>query len=306
MKSLCLVILVFCMIFNADCDQATERDSYAVEIIFYRLTTATWTAQSMETTFAGTVAAAANTYCESNVAACGLTTCCTSVSISFKETEVGKVSGYPQKDLKNLKHKFYLDFPTGATASNSSVTQYVVVNSAVYEILRLARETFHTQTGYWITWADETYYGIPAATKENQIIIPIAVVVLLAVIFLAIGLHFWNKKKQNQARLRKRIDDRKAMKKNQAMVQPTYRVDPDIKDIDDDHTEKTLNGPHRIKLTPTVRQVTYKHSLVDNSQLNNVKNIYVSSLHEIFLYSNIAVQISLLSSKLEVKGNDVI
>ncbi|XP_061182988.1 uncharacterized protein LOC133191249 isoform X2 [Saccostrea echinata] len=239
MKSLCLVILVFCMIFNADCDQATERDSYAVEIIFYRLTTATWTAQSMETTFAGTVAAAANTYCESNVAACGLTTCCTSVSISFKETEVGKVSGYPQKDLKNLKHKFYLDFPTGATASNSSVTQYVVVNSAVYEILRLARETFHTQTGYWITWADETYYGIPAATKENQIIIPIAVVVLLAVIFLAIGLHFWNKKKQNQARLRKRIDDRKAMKKNQAMVQPTYRVDPDIKDIDDDHTEKT-------------------------------------------------------------------
>ncbi|XP_062583373.1 uncharacterized protein LOC134245129 isoform X2 [Saccostrea cucullata] len=239
MKPLFSVVLVLFMIFGADCDQATERDSYAVEIIFYRLTTATWTAQSMETTFAGTVAAAANTYCEANVATCGLTSCCTSVSISFKETEVGKVSGYPQKDLKNLKHKFYLDFPTGFTASNSSITQYVVVNSAVYEILRVARETFHTQTGYWITWADETYYGIPATTTENQIIIPIAVVVLLAVIFLAIGLHFWNKKKQNQKRLRKKIDDRKAMKKNQAMVQPTYRVDPEIKDIDDDHIEKT-------------------------------------------------------------------
>ena len=53
-------------------------------------------------------------------------------SISFKETDVGKVSGYPQKDLKNLKHKFYLQFPTGFTATNSSVTQYVVVNSALY------------------------------------------------------------------------------------------------------------------------------------------------------------------------------
>lgn len=55
-------------------------------------------------------------------------------SISFKETDVGKVSGYPKKDLKNLKHKFYLKFPTGSTASNSSVTQFVVVNSALYGI----------------------------------------------------------------------------------------------------------------------------------------------------------------------------
>lgn len=227
------------MILHVRCDLASEQEAYSVEIIIYRLTTDTWTANSMETTFAGTVASAANTYCESNPETCGLTTCCTSVSISFKETDVGKISGYPQKDLKNLKHKFNLKFPTSSTVSNSSVTQYVVVNSALYEIIRLARTTFNTQTGYWITWADETYYGIPATTTENQIIIPIAFVVLFLVIILAIGLHFWNKKKQKEARLKKKISDRKAMKKNQAMVQPTYRVDPDIKDIDEDHNIKT-------------------------------------------------------------------
>lgn len=53
-------------------------------------------------------------------------------SISFKETDVGKISEYPKKDVKNLKHKFFLKFPTGSTVSNSSVTQYVVVNSALY------------------------------------------------------------------------------------------------------------------------------------------------------------------------------
>ncbi|XP_022325110.1 uncharacterized protein LOC111125484 isoform X4 [Crassostrea virginica] len=239
MKSLISVVLIFSLIFNVHCDLASEQVAYAVEVIFYRLTTDTWTANAMETTFAGVMASAANSYCESVSGNCGLTSCCTSVSISFKETDVGKVSGYPQKDLKNLKHKFYLQFPTGFTASNSSVTQYVVVNSALYEIIRLGRTTFHTQTGYWITWADETYYGIPATTLENQIIIPIAFVVLFLVIFLAIGLHFWNKKKQNEARLKKKIDNKKAMKKNQAMVQPTYRVDPEIKDIDEETTEKT-------------------------------------------------------------------
>lgn len=239
MKLSVLLVVVLCMIFHVRCDLATESDAYAVEIIIYRLTTDTWTANSMETTFSGTIASAANTYCESNVATCGLETCCTSVSISFKETDVGKISDYPKKDLKNLKHKFYLKFPTGSTASNSSVTQYVVVNSALYEIIRLARTTFNTQTGYWITWADETYYGVPATTTENQIIIPIAFVVLFLVIFLAIGLHFWNKRKQKEARIQKKIKDKKALKKNQAMVQPTYRVDPEIKDLDEDHHEKT-------------------------------------------------------------------
>ncbi|XP_048781266.2 uncharacterized protein LOC125683830 isoform X2 [Ostrea edulis] len=239
MKLMIYIVLALCMFFHADCDLATESEAYAVEIIIYRLTTDTWTANGMETTLSGAVASAANTYCESNPETCGLTTCCTSVSISFKETDVGKVSGYPLKDLKNLKHKFYLKFPTGFTASNSSVTEFVVVNSVLYEIIRLARTTFHTSTGYWVTWADETYFGIPATTQENQIIIPIAFVVLFAVIFLAIGLHFWNKKKQNEIRLRKKIDDKKAMKKNKAMVQPTYRVDPEIKDIDDEQVEKT-------------------------------------------------------------------
>lgn len=245
MKLSVLLVVVLCMIFHVRCDLATESDAYAVEIIIYRLTTDTWTANSMETTFSGTIASAANTYCESNVATCGLETCCTSVSISFKETDVGKISDYPKKDLKNLKHKFYLKFPTGSTASNSSVTQYVVVNSALYEIIRLARTTFNTQTGYWITWADETYYGVPATTTENQIIIPIAFVVLFLVIFLAIGLHFWNKRKQKEARIQKKIKDKKALKKNQAMVQPTYRVDPEIKDLDEDHHEKTKELPKK-------------------------------------------------------------
>ncbi|XP_052697016.1 uncharacterized protein LOC128175432 [Crassostrea angulata] len=242
MKLSVLLVVVLCMIFHVRCDLATESDAYAVEIIIYRLTTDTWTANSMESTFSGTIASAANTYCGSNVATCGLETCCTS---AFKETDVGKISDYPKKDLKNLKHKFYLKFPTGSTASNSSVTQYVVVNSAVYEIIRLARTTFNTQTGYWITWADETYYGVPATTTENQIIIPIAFVVLFLVIFLAIGLHFWNKRKQKEARIQKKIKDKKALKKNQAMVQPTYRVDPEIKDLDEDHHEKTKESPKK-------------------------------------------------------------
>lgn len=48
-----------------------------------------------------------------------------------------------------------------------------------------------------------------------------------------------SKRKQKEARIQKKIEDKKALKKNQAMVQPTYRVDPEIKDLDEDHHEKT-------------------------------------------------------------------
>lgn len=76
----------------------------------------------------------------------------------------------------------------------------------------------------------------------KSILVDISVKLMSCQTFFFITFTFYiidSKKKQNEIRLRKKIDDKKAMKKNKAMVQPTYRVDPEIKDIDDEQVEKT-------------------------------------------------------------------
>lgn len=78
-----------CVTWNTFTDTCSEIDSITFKHVNIRILVTfisyiicisiQWTANSMETTFSGTIASAANTYCESNVAACGLETCCTSV-----------------------------------------------------------------------------------------------------------------------------------------------------------------------------------------------------------------------------------
>lgn len=58
-------------------------------------------------------------------------------------------------------------------------------------IFEEAREDIHTDTGYWITYIDDEFYGIPPPTELNKIIIPIACAVILGLAILTVILTFW-------------------------------------------------------------------------------------------------------------------
>jgi len=57
------------------------------------------------------------------------------------------------------------------------------------EIIERAREDIHDATGYWITYIDGEFFGVPPPTQLNQIIIPITFAVLLILILLTVILH---------------------------------------------------------------------------------------------------------------------
>jgi len=42
----------------------------------------------------------------------------------------------------------------------------------------MARDSIHTNTGHWITYVDDEFYGIPPPTTLNKILIPITFVLL--------------------------------------------------------------------------------------------------------------------------------
>lgn len=208
--------------------QTTERAANAVELKFYRTLTDAWTSEDNSAKVAVRVANQANAYCGSNPAACGLEACCTS---EFKDVSVGVQSGYPQlaENEKDLLLKVYVDFPSSLNGSGS--LQCVLGASTVREILGNVRQNIFDDTGSWITYVDEVFYGIPPDHQLNAIIIPIAIVIVLGIVIAALILHFWNKRREDVARRQRIIEKRKERKTAQktARVTPTVQNDANLK-----------------------------------------------------------------------------
>ncbi|KAK3087335.1 hypothetical protein FSP39_004805 [Pinctada imbricata] len=227
-----LLILSFISIAYGD-----EVSDNTVELKFYRLTKSLWVANNFQTTFSGIIAEGATNYCTSNPSACLMTSCC---STNFKEQDIKHTSGYPEDQEKDMIHRFYIQYPGGANLDPSASynNQTVLTSSVVIAIVTATREQIHTDIGYWITGADKEFYGIPPDDLSNSIIIPIAFVVLLAVIILAIVLHVWNKRREKAEKIQKKIEERKAAKKK-AKVEPMQYHTP--KDTDVPEVDKKIN-----------------------------------------------------------------
>ena len=187
-----------------DGSNITEAEANRVEVKFYRLQVSEWTSGNMETTFHSLVASEANTYCTANLAACGLN----SLASNFKESHIGKVDNSPVNDDKDMLYDFYIEYPNGANISSSSALQYVLSQSVVKSIILQLR----TNVDYisqlnckrcYITYIGDDFYGIPPASMENKIIIPLAFLVLLIIIIVAISLHCWDKKREKLRRWEK-------------------------------------------------------------------------------------------------------
>ncbi|VDI79719.1 Hypothetical predicted protein [Mytilus galloprovincialis] len=185
-------------------DNATEIAENKVEIKFYRLQVSEWDSGLMESKFHALLASETNTYCGSNLAACGLV----GLQSEFKDSHIGKVDNSPLNDDKDMLYEFYIMYPENSNKSSSSVLTYVLSESVVKTIILQLR----TNTDYisslgcdkcYITYIGSDFYGIPPSALENKIIIPLAFLVLLIVIIIAISLTLWDKRREKEARFQK-------------------------------------------------------------------------------------------------------
>jgi len=199
--------------------QTEERAANAVELTFYRAQVDTWTSEENSAKVAVLISNQAQTTCSASAATCGLDTCCSS---AFKETDVGTVASYPQNSRKDMKLKIYVDIPSDI---NATASPYCVLSTSVLmSLVEDAREAIHTETGHWITYVNEEFYGIPPSDL-NAIITPIAFAILLILAGLTLGLNLWKKKKDSDSRRMKIIEDRK--KHSKSKVNPTYNIESD-------------------------------------------------------------------------------
>ncbi|XP_063407303.1 uncharacterized protein LOC134691041 isoform X3 [Mytilus trossulus] len=185
-------------------DNATEIAENKVEIKFYRLQVSEWDSGLMESKFHALLASETNTYCASNLAACGLI----GLQSEFKDSHIGKVDNSPLNDDKDMLYEFYIMYPENSNKSSPSVLTYVLSESVVKTIILQLR----TNTDYisslgcdkcYITYIGSDFYGIPPSALENKIIIPLAFLVLLIVIIIAISLTLWDKRREKEARFQK-------------------------------------------------------------------------------------------------------
>ncbi|XP_076437833.1 uncharacterized protein LOC143277007 isoform X2 [Babylonia areolata] len=206
-----LLLSYFSLIFAT---QAGERNSESVEVTFYQLSDSEW--NSSQSSFKTLVATEASSYCAS-YSDCGL-----SSGFIFTAHEVGVSSG-PTADSKSLKISFYIDFPVVHTVSGSSSTTYVVSSAVTAKILANVRTAAESVVGHDITYIGTEFYSIDPDAFLNKIIIPVACVVLLLVVVLAVGLHLWSKSKAKEAVKRQRSVEKERRKKS-SRVTPTHSV----------------------------------------------------------------------------------
>ncbi|CAC5377623.1 unnamed protein product [Mytilus coruscus] len=185
-------------------DNTTEIAENKVEIKFYRLQVSEWDSGLMESKFHALLASETNTYCGNNLAACGLV----GLQSEFKDSHIGKVDNSPLNDDKDMLYEFYIIYPENSNKSSSSALTYVLSASVVKSIVLQLR----TNTDYisslgcdkcYITYIGSDFYGIPPSSLENKIIIPLAFVVLLIVIIIAVSLTLWDKRREKEARFQK-------------------------------------------------------------------------------------------------------
>ncbi|XP_021360313.1 uncharacterized protein LOC110454880 isoform X2 [Mizuhopecten yessoensis] len=189
-------------------DLASDISTNTVELQFYRLQVADWDTHGMQTKVAAILASGANTYCSANPNTCGLVTCCTGTA--FKEINIGKDANSAVNDGKNMLFSFYITIPDGASLMANET--YVLTSAIIINIVENVRIDVYNSIGYYITWADTTYFGVPPATTENIIITVIAFIVLIIVIVVALFLHYWNKRREHNDKLMKKIEEKKNKK----------------------------------------------------------------------------------------------
>ncbi|XP_033727414.1 uncharacterized protein LOC117316757 isoform X2 [Pecten maximus] len=189
-------------------DLASDISTNTVELEFYRLQVTDWDTNGMQTKVAAILASGANTYCSANPNTCGLVTCCTGTA--FKEINIGKDANSAVNEEKNMLFSFHITIPSGASLVSNDT--YVLTSAIVIKIVENVRTDVYDSIGYYITWADETYFGVPTATNENIIITIVAFIVLIIVIVIALFLHYWNKRREHNEKMMKKIEDKKAKK----------------------------------------------------------------------------------------------
>ncbi|XP_069105539.1 uncharacterized protein [Argopecten irradians] len=210
-------------------DLASDISTHTVQLEFYRLQVADWETHGMQTKVAAILASGANMYCSANPNNCGLSTCCTGTA--FKEINIGKDANSAANDEKNMLFSFHITIPSGASLVSNDT--YVLTSAIVIQIVENVRIDVYNSIGYYITWADETYFGVPPATNENIIITIIAFIVLIIVIVIALFLHYWNKRREHNEKLLKKIEDKKAKKNKKKGEEeagksregPTYKLE---------------------------------------------------------------------------------
>ncbi|XP_060084030.1 uncharacterized protein LOC132563287 [Ylistrum balloti] len=189
-------------------DLASDISTHTVELEFYRLQVADWETHGMQTKVAAILASGANNYCSANPNICGFVTCCDGTA--FKEINIGKDANAAVNEEKNMLFSFHITIPDGSSLVVNET--YVLTSAVVIRIVENVRIDVFNSIGYYITWADETYFGVPTTRTENIILTIIAFLVLIIVIIIALFLHFWNKRREHNEKLMKKIEDKKAKK----------------------------------------------------------------------------------------------
>ncbi|CAC5377622.1 unnamed protein product [Mytilus coruscus] len=237
-------------------DNTTEIAENKVEIKFYRLQVSEWDSGLMESKFHALLASETNTYCGNNLAACGLV----GLQSEFKDSHIGKVDNSPLNDDKDMLYEFYIIYPENSNKSSSSALTYVLSASVVKSIVLQLR----TNTDYisslgcdkcYITYIGSDFYGIPPSSLENKIIIPLAFVVLLIVIIIAVSLTLWDKRREKEARFQKMHKP-----KPKGPQYPIKQAPPKTTELPDEKVQEKKASAHGVVLKPHRKEKMYEGS----------------------------------------------
>ncbi|XP_041361307.1 uncharacterized protein LOC121377391 [Gigantopelta aegis] len=190
---------VFLMLIGTTCVYSAsleaEKASETVTLKLYQYSTEKWATNSKALPLQSRVAEDANTYCQTSPASCGLLYW--NASTVFSSSDVGIAT--TNKD-KNLEVTIYITFPADFNLSSVSPTTFVLNKAASYDIVTANKAGIETAIGLQVTYIDSTYYGIKVSMKENQIIIPIAFAVVIALIVVVVTMHIWQKRRTKKTR----------------------------------------------------------------------------------------------------------
>lgn len=186
-------VLLFLAVGWAGADLASERTANTVEIKMYPLSETEWPDKTP--LFAAEIATAASTYCTTNPGECGSVT-----AFSTSDVGVSSVEDYS----KSMYVNFYVDIPSAASSP------FVLPTAAIEAITKSARDAIKTSTDAYVTYIEETYFGIPVDETTNSVIIPIAFLIVVAVAIITIGLVKWEAKKAREEKMLKREELRKS------------------------------------------------------------------------------------------------
>ncbi|XP_050410009.1 uncharacterized protein LOC126824713 [Patella vulgata] len=195
MLSWCIVIL--CAVNAVFSSLQSEMSSESISFKFYNLKENEWT-EDNTVKFTDILTTESNTYCSVMPSDCGLTYW--NQSYIFNQSNIVVVNGYPKTDGSDLEIQFYILLPGNANISSSSSTSHVLNKMAATSILTTSKAKLESAIGEPITYIGEEFYGIPIDHATNNIMIPLAFIILFIVAVVAIGLTVWSTRKEKQRR----------------------------------------------------------------------------------------------------------